>query len=251
MRRRFFVEEFAGERAVMSGEAAHHLGRVLRAEVGQVYELSDGERVRLGRVESVGRDCVEFSLLEEVAAHRPAVETTLLLAIVKFEAFEWALEKATELGVSRVVPLAAARSEKALIGAAGKRAARWRKILLEASQQSRRVSVPGLGGMVKPEEVFAGSGEGLRILLSERGDAAGLKGVLRSEMGEGGLAQPAVPLPKSIKLAIGPEGGWTDRELQAARTAGFREASLGKLILRTETAVIAALVALNYEAGVD
>src|SRR2546425_835984 len=84
---------------LIAGQAPHHLGRVLRAEVGQVYELSDGERVRLGRVESVGRERVEFALLEEIAAYRPAVETTLLLAIVKFDAFEWALEKATELGV--------------------------------------------------------------------------------------------------------------------------------------------------------
>src|SRR5215475_1350643 len=158
MRRRFFVERFEGDGAVIGGEAAHHLGRVLRAEVGQVYELSDGERVRLGRVESVGRDRVEFALLEEVPAYRPVVETTLLLSIVKFDAFEWALEKATELGVRRVVPLAAARSEKALIAAAAKRAERWRKILLEASQQSRRVSVPELGAVVKPEEPFVGCG---------------------------------------------------------------------------------------------
>jgi len=113
MRRRFFVERFEGDGAVMSGEAAHHLGRVLRAEVGQIYELSDGQRVRLGRVERVGRDRVEFALLEEIPAYRPAVEVTLLLAIVKFDAMEWALEKATELGVRRIVPLAAARSGEA------------------------------------------------------------------------------------------------------------------------------------------
>src|SRR5262245_51711425 len=219
----------------MSGEAAHHVGRVLRAEAGQVYELSDGQRVRLGQVERVGRDRVECALLEEIPVHRPAVETTLLLSIVKFDAFEWALEKATELGVSRVVPLAAARSEKALIGAAGKRAERWRRILLEASQQSRRVSVPDLGGVVKPEEAFAGGGDGLRILLSERGDAKGLKSVLTevdkvSQDGHGN----AVPLQRAV-LAIGPEGGWTDVELEAARKAGFCEASLGGLILRTET----------------
>ncbi len=84
----------------MDGEAAHHLGRVLRAQAGQVYELSDGSRVRLGRIENVTRDEVEFALLEEIPSYQPAVHTTLLLAIVKFDAFEWALEKATELGVA-------------------------------------------------------------------------------------------------------------------------------------------------------
>src|SRR5208282_3296665 len=109
MRRRFFIEKTENDRAVMQGEAAHHVGRVLRAQPGQMYELSDGTRVWLGRIETVSRDAVEFQLLEELAAVQPELETTLLLAVVKFDAFEWALEKATELGVSRVVPLAAAR----------------------------------------------------------------------------------------------------------------------------------------------
>jgi len=101
----------------MHGDAAHHLGNVLRAQVGQFYELSDGQRVCLGRVERVTRDRVEFVLLEEIPAYRPRVEVTLLLAVVKFDAFEWAIEKATELGVSTIVPLAAARSEKAQLAA--------------------------------------------------------------------------------------------------------------------------------------
>ena len=94
----------------MEGDAAHHLGRVLRAEPGQLYELSDGTRVYLGKIEKVTRDCVDFALVEELLAHPPSLETVLLLSVVKFEAFEWALEKATELGVSTIVPLAASRS---------------------------------------------------------------------------------------------------------------------------------------------
>ena len=102
----------------MEGDAAHHLGRVLRAQPGQVYELSDGARVRLGRIESVGRDRVEFALMEELPGNEPALKATLLLAVVKFDSFEWAIEKAVELGVSAIVPLAAARSEKGLLAAA-------------------------------------------------------------------------------------------------------------------------------------
>jgi 16S rRNA (uracil1498-N3)-methyltransferase len=234
MRRRFFIGQFSGQRAVMEGEAAHHLGRVLRAQPGQLYELSDGSKVWLSRIESITRDSVEFSLVEEIPAYHPPLQTTLLLSIVKFDSFEWALEKATELGVSRIVPLAAARSEKALLAAAVKRAERWNKLLLEASQQSRRVQLPILDSLAKPEAAFGSYNQGLRILLSEAPDAKPLREVLGNQQA------------KSAVLSIGPEGGWTDAELAAARAAQFREASLGKLILRTETAVIASLAALDF-----
>ena len=218
----------------MEGDAAHHLGRVLRAQTGQLYELSDGERVWLGRIESVGRDRVQFALVEELAAVQPGVDVTLLLAVVKFDAFEWSIEKATELGVSTIVPLAAQRSEKALLAAAAKRAERWKKILLEASQQSRRVRVPVLGELVRSESAFASCKDGLRVMLSERATASPLRKVL-----EGRRDTKAI-------LAIGPEGGWTDEEFEAAHGCGYQETSLGPLILRTETAVVTALASLHY-----
>jgi 16S rRNA (uracil1498-N3)-methyltransferase len=280
MRRRFFVEQFDGDRAVMEGEAAHHLGRVLRAQSGQLYELSDGTSVRLGRIERVSRDRVEFALLEELPAYQPSLDVTLLLSVVKFDAFEWALEKATELGVTSVVPLAAARSEKALVAAATKRSERWKKILLEASQQSRRVRLPALAHLTKSEEAFSSHNddEALRIILSERASAPSLRtsmekgagwkpalqnGDVKSPLQAQALQNGDVKSPLQAQalqkggqvtaavLAIGPEGGWTDAEFDAARAAGFQEASLGRLILRTETAVIAALAALNYALGED
>jgi len=234
MRRRFFIEQFSGGRAVMEGEAAHHLGRVLRAQPGQLYELSDGSKVWLGRIESVSRDAVEFALVEEIPAYQQLLQTTLLLSVVKFDSFEWALEKATELGVNRIVPLAAARSEKALLGAAAKRAERWKKLLLEASQQSRRVQLPVLESLASPDTAFAAYNEGLRVFLSEASDAKSLREVLRNRQS------------KAAVLAIGPEGGWTDAEFATARAAHFQDASLGKLILRTETAVVASLAVLNF-----
>lgn len=218
----------------MEGEAAHHLGRVLRAQTGQLYELSDGNRVRLGQIDTVGRDRVEFTLLEELPAHQPRLDVTLLLAVVKFDMFEWAIEKATELGVTTIVPLAASRSEKALLAAAAKRAERWKKLLLEASQQSRRVRVPVLELVTKPENAFAPRKDGFSVMLSERPDAQPIRKVL-----EGQRSAKAA-------LAIGPEGGWTDAEFEAAQRSGFQEASLGKLILRTETAVVTALASINY-----
>jgi 16S rRNA (uracil1498-N3)-methyltransferase len=234
VRRRFFVEQFVGDCAVMEGDAAHHVGRVLRAQAGQVYELSDGHRVRLGRVENVSRDEVVFALLEEVPSYQPTVHTTLLLAIVKFDAFEWALEKATELGVVTIVPVAAVRSEKGLIAGAAKRAERWHKILAGASEQSRRVRVPELREATRTADAFRATNADLRILLSERETVASLREIL---MG---------PRVSSVALAIGPEGGWADEEFADAGAADFREASMGKMILRTETAVTAALACLNF-----
>jgi len=221
----------------MEGDAAHNVGRVLRAQVGQIYELSDGERVFLGRIENVGREQVKFAIVEELPSATSALRVTLLLAVVKFDAFEWALEKATELGVHTIVPLAAARSEKGLVAAAEKRAERWKKILLESSQQSRRVKLPVLEKLTKATEAFASHSDGPCILLSERANAQPLKKALGGQVAN------------AVVLAIGPEGGWTDEEFSSAQTAGFREASLGKLILRTETAVITALAAINYAFG--
>ena len=238
MRRRFFVEKFEGGRAELRGEAAEHLGRVLRAEPGQVYELSDGEQVWLGRVEKNSRgnknSAIEFALIEQIPSRESALRIRLLLSIVKFDRMEWCLEKATELGVTEIVPLAAVRSEKALILAAAKRASRWRKILLESAQQSRRLRPPVLAQIAKVETAFAAANETVKIILSERTDAKPLREILQGVSAN------------EVCLAIGPEGGWTDGEFAAAATNQFREASLGREILRTETAVIAALAILKF-----
>lgn len=222
----------------MEGDAAHHLGHVLRAQAGQLYELSDGSVAWLARIESVARNRLEFALLEQLPAPQPAADITLLLAVVKFDAFEWAIEKATELGVTRIIPLAAARSEKGLLAAAAKRSQRWQKILLESSQQSRRLCLPQLDDLAKPAQAFAAQSSQFRLMLSERSDAPSLRNIL----GHSNHAK----VPTSAALAIGPEGGWTDDERIAARASSFQEASLGQLILRTETAVIASLATLNY-----
>jgi 16S rRNA (uracil1498-N3)-methyltransferase len=234
LRRRFFVDVFDADRAVLAGDAAHHLGRVLRAEPGQLYELSDGTSVWLGKIEFASRDKIEFSLIEPVPVRTSSLHKTLLLAVVKFDAFEWALEKATEMGVNRIVPLAAARSEKGLLSAAGKRAERWKKIVFESSQQSRRVRLPVIAPVTAAKGAFTSAASQMKLMFSERADARPLRKLL-----DGRIADTAA-------LAIGPEGGWTYDEFSAARKAGFEEASLGSLILRTETAVTASLAAVNY-----
>jgi 16S rRNA (uracil1498-N3)-methyltransferase len=240
VRRRFFIPRFSQGKARLEGDAAHHLSRVLRAERGQVYELSDGRAVFLARVEGVERDAVEFTLLEPVAAAPQRLQATLLLAVFKFDRFEWALEKATELGAERVVPLAAERSEKALVAAAGKRSERWRKILLESAQQARCLRPPELESVTRPADAFRRASDFARVLLSERAGAPSLRQVLQAESAAA-VAAPANAVP--FALAVGPEGGWTDAEFASASAAGFAEASLGERILRTETAVVAGLAA--------
>jgi 16S rRNA (uracil1498-N3)-methyltransferase len=261
VRRRFFVEHFDSDSATLRGDAAGHLGRVLRAEPGQLYELSDGQNVWLGRVQRVlvskrGDSRVEFALVEPISAREPALRITLLLALVKFDRFEWCLEKATELGVTEILPIVAARTDKPLIGAAPNRFERWNKILIESAQQSRRLRVPRLAGAIDgsssrasssriipfPAQAFAEKSDGLRIILSERREARPLCEVLRPAKAN---AEPA----SSVALAIGPEGGWTDEEFAAARLAGFAEASLGENILRTETAVLASVAILQFALG--
>lgn len=254
MRRRFFVDRFDSSSATLVGDTAEHLGRVLRAEPGQLYELSDGERVWLARVESValpkrGENRIEFALVEPIESREPALQLNLLVSIVKFDHFEWCLEKATELGVTEIIPLAAARTDKPLLAAAGKRWARWERILAESAQQARRLRPPvlraTLGGArkgevpnpMRPEAAFAQVTAACKILLSERREAKPIRDVLTV------YAEP------TAALAIGPEGGWTDDEFAAAAHAGFTEASLGENVLRTETAVLAGVAILHFALG--
>lgn len=238
MRRRFFVEKFENGKAHLRGEGAEHLGRVLRAEPGQLYELSDGAAVWLARVQSIsrarGRDEIEFALLEEVPAGESPLEIRLLLSIVKFDRLEWCLEKATELGVREIVPVCADRSEKALMLAAAKRSQRWKKIMLESAQQARRLRPPTLAPAAKTQDAFAAASENAKIIFSERTEAPPLREILSAASAQ------------RVCVAIGPEGGWAEEEFACAARSGFREASLGHEILRTETAVIAALAILRY-----
>jgi 16S rRNA (uracil1498-N3)-methyltransferase len=261
MRRRFFVDRFERESASLRDEAAEHLGRVLRAESGQLYELSDGERVWLARVERVavskrGPSRIDFALVEPIEASEPSVRIELLISIVKFDRFEWCLEKATELGVDEIVPLAAARTDKALIAAAAKRHERWERIILESAQQSRRLRPPILHAALSPDKAFAQSSASLKVFLSERREAKSLRKLLDQDSLQ--VAQALLPVRFSgvtdaktqatptISLAVGPEGGWTNDEIASASAIGFLEASLGENILRTETAVIASLAVVQF-----
>jgi 16S rRNA (uracil1498-N3)-methyltransferase len=226
-RRRFIADEVFGDRAALVGEHADHLVRVLRARVGQEFDIAAGDAVRRGRISSVENGRVDFDLGEEVSAPSLA-EITLLLAVFKFDRMEWAIEKCTELGVSRIVPVIARRTDSRLAAAASKRAGRWQRIARQAAEQSRRAAPPEIAAPVKISEALNFPAT-LRIVLAESEERTLLRDVVQPPAsGEG------------IMLAIGPEGGWAEDELRSFQQAGWISASLGNTILRAETAAMAA-----------
>jgi len=235
-RRRWIADEVSGNEAALTGEHADHLVRVLRARVGQEFDIASGEVVRHGRIFAIKPGRVEFELGEEVlAAWSPNV--TLLLAIFKFDRMEWAIEKCTELGISRIVPVIARRTDAHLASAAAKRVERWQRIAIQAAEQSRRVAPPEIAAPVKLHEAATLNTGTLRIVLAE----SEKEGLLRDLLAE--------PAGAEILLAIGPEGGWTDDELRLFEKEGWISASLGSAILRAETAAIAAVVITISELG--
>jgi 16S rRNA (uracil1498-N3)-methyltransferase len=232
-RRRFFVDRVHGGKALVEGDTAEHLRRVLRAEPGQQYELSDNESVYLAEIEGFQKKSVQFRILEQIAVEEPPLRLTLLASLVKFERFEWLVEKATELGTERIVPVAAARSEKGLDQAAGKRLERWRRIALESSQQSRRARLPLVEPCVPFRDALRVGGRA-RYLLDESREAPPILKSLPETKDSTG----------EVCLLVGPEGGWVEDERQAALGAGWAAVSLGPQVLRAETAAVAAMAVL-------
>jgi len=226
-RRRWIADEVSGNRAALTGEHADHLSRVLRACEGQEFDILANGVLHRGRIVAIGEHRVEFDLAEATPAEDAAVEVTLLLAIFKFDRMEWAIEKITELGVSRIIPIIAQRTDAHLAAAAVKRVERWRRIALQAAEQSRRAVPPEVINPIKLREAASLSGP-VKIVLSEIERQNQLKDTL------------AAAIDNEILLAIGPEGGWTGDELQVFHSNSWIAASLGPTILRAETAAIAA-----------
>jgi 16S rRNA (uracil1498-N3)-methyltransferase len=232
-RRRFFVSKIRRGMAELSGPEAEHLVRVLRAEPGQQYEISDNRDVYLAQIEVARKSLVSFRVLEKLPSPEPGLEIHLFAALIKFDRFEWLIEKATELGVSSIQPFAAVRSERGLLQAAPKRLTRWAKIALEASQQAHRASLP----KIEPPISFAAALETdapIKLLLDESGGPPILDFLQRNHSASGPVA-----------VLLGPEGGWTTGEREQAFAAGWQGCSLGATILRAETAATAALAVIQ------
>jgi 16S rRNA (uracil1498-N3)-methyltransferase len=231
-RRRWIADEVHGDRAALVGAHAQHLAQVLRGRVGQEFDVATGAGVRRGRIIGIADDRVEFEL-GAVISTDPVPSLTIVLSIFKFDRMEWAIEKSVELGVSRIVPVVAQRTEVHLARAAQKRVERWQRVALQASEQSRRASTPEIS---QPQDLHAAvtAAAGTRIVLAESPVESKDQIMLKD-------ALPASPVAGEITMAFGPEGGWAESELKLFHAAGWIAASLGSTVLRAETAVIAAV----------
>jgi 16S rRNA (uracil1498-N3)-methyltransferase len=233
-RRRWIAEHWDEATANIVGAQAEHMARVLRAQPGMEADVVAGGHVFHAEVAAVTPNEVRFNLIAEVQAD-PALPVTLALSIYKFDRMEWALEKATELGVAAVAPVIARRTEKHLALAAEKRAERWRRIVHEAAQQSRRSDVPIVFDPTPLAERIRAASQASRMVLAEQERTTTLSHAL-----DEAVAAAADEMPK-LEIAIGPEGGWAPDEEALFDANGWIAVSLGPRILRAETAAIAAL----------
>ena len=238
-RRRWIADEVTGNTAALIGEHAAHLSRVLRAEIGQEFDIATEAGIRRGTIISISDDRVEFTLGEEsrLTSRNSAPKITLALAIFKFDRMEWAIEKCTEIGVARIIPVIARRSDAHLAAASAKRHERWQRIVRQAAEQSRRSAPPEISAPIKLKELTGGgvltAGITDRVVLAESlADA-------REDMRLGDILRFR-SAQREVALAVGPEGGWTDEELAWFRASRWIAASLGGTILRAETAAIVA-----------
>jgi 16S rRNA (uracil1498-N3)-methyltransferase len=198
-----------------------------------------GDRVWRAVISGVSGDAVRFTLLSEVEAE-PALPVTVLLSIFKFDRLEWIIEKATELGAERFIPMIARRSEKHLAQAAPARVERWRRVAREAAKQSRRSDVPVVEDVIplKAAVSIRPAQPGVSLLLAEQERSLTLYAAMQTVLQEPGMENPAV------HIAVGPEGGWTAEEEALFTSEGWRPVSLGPRILRAETAGITAMAVI-------
>jgi 16S rRNA (uracil1498-N3)-methyltransferase len=228
MSERFFVAEpVTGERAELTGDEARHLAAVMRAHVGDLVTLFDGSGYEFtGRIQSIGKRAIELAIVERRQVDRELLFTlTLAVALPKGERQKWLVEKATELGVTRLVPLVTQRGVAQPVESA---LDRLRRSVIEASKQCGRNRLMEIAAPIAADDLFrAPPQDASRELLCLIADPSG--GAL-PEIGQGNA---------DVLAAIGPEGGFTPMELAAAEAAGWQSVSLGPRTLRVETAAIA------------
>jgi len=239
--RRFFVEPglLQGKSSVLTGELCRHIATVLRLKTGDTLLLADGTgREAVATITALEKDGIRVdiqpAIAEAAAGNMPRI--TIYQGLPKGEKLELILQKCTELGASEIVPFMAARSITRLEGEKlEKRVTRWQKIALEAARQSGRETIPRVDFAPDLSGVLKRGDHDLCLMLWEEERQQGLRTVLA-----------ATECPESIAVIIGPEGGLTPGEAAMARAAGYSPVTLGKRILRTETAGLAVVSILQY-----
>jgi 16S rRNA (uracil1498-N3)-methyltransferase len=228
----------SGQHLHIEGSAAGHIVRVLRLAAGEPLTLFDGSGGEYrARIEQVGKDCVTVSVHEQDAIEREsALELTLAQGISRGERMDWVIQKATELGTTRIVPLLTERSVVRLDARqAQRKIEHWRAVAVAACEQCGRNRIPELLSPLELQEFLSRCESGTtHLLLSPAGELR--IGELRG-IGTG------------VTVLIGPEGGLAEPEQQAAIAAGFKPVRLGPRVLRTETAALAALTVIQREFG--
>jgi 16S rRNA (uracil1498-N3)-methyltransferase len=253
-RRRFYAPPGAfapgGKSVTLAGEEARHLRDVLRLKRGDEVFVFDGEgREYLCVIEEARRDGAQLEVSAEVSPASPESPShlTLATALLKGEKFDLVVQKATELGVARILPVMTKLADVRLRdeGDASKRTARWQRIALEAAKQSGRARVPHINAPIAFDALIndalrdaPASFETVRLLFSERGGV----GLIETMKGWPNMPQGATAL-------VGSEGGWTDEELASAHDAGWNVVTLGGRIMRAETAAIAITALLQHLLG--
>jgi 16S rRNA (uracil1498-N3)-methyltransferase len=229
----------AGSRHTITGDAANHIARVLRLAPGDPLTLFDGRGGEYtARIEELRKGAVVIQVLERSATERESpLSLTLAQGVSRGERMDWVVQKATELGVSGIVPLLTERSVVRLDAKQSERKLRhWQAIAVAACEQSGRNKVPEIGAPRALDDFL------------RRGSEARATRLLLSPTGESGIGDLPAPDGALIVL-IGPEGGLAESEQRAAVQAGFVAVRLGPRILRTETAAVAALALLQHRFG--
>jgi 16S rRNA (uracil1498-N3)-methyltransferase len=231
----FYVPLIAADadRIVLQGDEHRHLARAARIRVGEEVWLIDGSGRRcLARVERVGRDRTEVVVLRNEELEAPRTRVALAQCLMEAKKLENVIEKAAELGCSDFIPVVSAQSLKASGERADRKLERWKRIAREAAKQCKARLQTDVHAPRALSELLGQPGADERLFLSEHGGRP-LRDVLTARTG------PAARPPASVLLLVGPKGGWTEGEERAIRQAGFEAVSLGRRILRAETAALA------------
>ena len=238
---RFFIPQLYNEEMSITGVDAKHIGKVLRMQPGDKLQIvSDDGVSALAEVTAISESTVTVRCLEVLSeSHEPAVKITLAQGLAKGEKMDFIIQKAVELGAYSIVPVAMEHSVVRLDGTkADKKVERWQKIAEAAAKQSKRDIIPQVQAVQSVSQMLANNNCKTKIIAYECEDRMSLKTALR----EAGQLD-------DLLLIIGPEGGISEGELNKAREAGAIPVSLGRRILRAETAGLVAMSAIFYETG--